>query len=443
MMTETNPAAKPTPAPVPKVAPAQVKVPVTDAAAVEAAKWGRVDAEGKVWLRTADGEREVGQYAAGGTEQDALSLYVRRYLDLAAQVALLENRFEKISPEEARKSLKSLNADLTEPAVVGDVDSLRERCVKLSEKIEERAEVVAAQRAQAKERALTERTAIVEAAEAIAAQAPEKTHWRDSRTKFNELLEQWKYAQRNSARIDRPTEDALWKRFSAARTQFDRHLRHHFSELDAHRKNVVAIKEQLVSTAEALQDSTDWGNAAAQFRNLLDEWKRAGRSSRKDDDRLWERFRTAQQKFFDARSAHNAQLDTEFQANLTAKLELLAEAEKLVPVTDVEFAKEQIRAIGDKWDAIGRVPRADVSRTEGRMRDIEREIRDAENRIWEENDPEKEERSSGMAAQLESLIAELETEIAKAREAGNEKKLKELEDSLAARKSWLEAVRNG
>ncbi|MDY5584586.1 MAG: DUF349 domain-containing protein [Arcanobacterium sp.] len=442
-MTETNPAAKPTPAPVPKIAPAQVKVPVSDAAAAEAATWGRVDAEGKVWLRTADGEREVGQYAAGGTEQDALSLYVRRYLDLAAQVALLENRVEKISPEEARKSLKSLNADLVEPAVIGDVDSLRNRCAALSEKIEERAQVVAAQRAEAKEKALVERTAIVEAAEAIAAQAPEKTHWRDSRTKFNELLDQWKSAQRNSARIDRPTEDALWKRFSAARTQFDRHLRHHFSELDAQRKNTVSVKEELIAAAEALQDSTDWNNTAAQFRNLLEDWKRAGRSSRKDDDRLWERFRAAQQKFFDARSAYNAQLDTEFQANLVAKLELLAEAEKLVPVTDVEFAKEQIRAIGDKWDAIGRVPRADISRTEGRLRDIEREIRDAENRIWAETDPEKEERSSGMAAQLEALIKELEGEIKEAREAGNEKKLKELEESLAARKSWLEAVRNG
>lgn len=441
-MTETNPT--PSPRHIPRPKPVTSPAPsVEDRAAIEAAKWGRVDDDGNVWLRSSgtDGERIVGQYAAGGSEKDALGLYVRRYLDLQSQVSLLEARIEKISPEEAQHSIKSLSEQLVEPAVVGDVESLRSRVSELTTRAQQRKEEVAVERAAAKEKALAERTEIVERAEALAAQDPQLTHWKNSRTELTDLLEQWKYAQRHGAKIDRPKEEKLWKRFSSARTQFDRHRRQFFSERDAKRNTTMERKEELIARAEQLSDSTDWGATAAAYRGLMDEWKAAGRSTKKDDDRLWERFRAAQQKFFDARTEHNTALDEEFSANLEAKLALLEQAEKILPVTDVEKAKEQIRAIGDEWDQIGRVPRGDVARTEGRMREIEREIRDAESEQWRKSDPDKQERTDGMAAQLEALIAELEEQITEASAAGDEKKVKELQAALEARQAWLNAVR--
>ncbi|WP_124054879.1 DUF349 domain-containing protein [Arcanobacterium ihumii] len=444
-MTESTENARPKiPVPLPRPE-AKVAAPVPhvdDADAAAAAKWGRVDDEGNVWLRSSGSEPEriVGQYAAGGTEEDALGLYVRRFLDIKAQVTLLESRVAKISPEEARKSLKSLNDSLVEPAVIGDVEDLKKRVAALDTKIEERAAEVAVEREQAKAEALAKRTAIVEQVEAIANQDPEKTHWRNSREQLNQLLDQWKHAQRHGARIDRPTEDALWKRFSSARTQFDRHRRQHFSDLESQHKQTIHRKEVLIAEAEALQTSTDWSSTAAQYRTLMDEWKRAGRSTRKDDDRLWERFRAAQQVFFDARTSHNAALDEEFTANLEQKLVLLEQAEKLLPIEDVATAKEQLRNIGERWDSIGRVPRADVARTEGRLREIERVIRDAENEQWAKTDPDKQERTSGMAQQLEQLIAELQLQLAQAQAEGNTKKVKEYEDALKARQEWLKAV---
>lgn len=440
-MTDKNPT--PTPRVVAHPKPMDVPAPAVDnAQAAHAATFGRVDNEGNVWLKEADGtERNVGQYAAGGSEQDALDLYIRRFLDLQAQVALLETRISHISPEEARQSLKALHEQLVEPAVVGDVASLKERAAKLDELAEERKKVVEAERAAAKEQALAERTAIVEKAETLANQDPAHTHWKNSRQELADLLDAWKNSQRNGARIDRATEEALWKRFSSARTQFDRHRRQYFSERDAALKVTVARKEELIAEAESLSTSTEWGPTAARFRDLMEEWKAAGRSIKKEDDRLWERFRTAQQTFFDARTSYNTALDEEFGANLQAKLALLAEAEKLVPVSDVEYAKEQIRSIGERWDVIGRVPRADVARTEGRLRDIEHAIRDAESEQWRKSDPDKQERTHGMAAQLEALIEELEGQIAKAQAAGDDKKLKELNTALEARKAWLAAVR--
>ena len=172
----------------------------------------------------------------------------------------------------------------------------------------------------------------------------------------------------------------------------------------------------------------------------MDEWKNAGRSTKKDDDKLWDRFHTAQQMFYDARNRHNQVIDEEYCANLERKLALVAQAEKLLPVSDVAAAKAAIRTIGEEWDSIGRVPRADMNRTEGRMRDIERAIRDAEQAVWQQSDPAKEERSHGMAAQLQALISELEGQIAQAEAAGNSAKVKEYEDALKARKAWLAEV---
>ncbi|MGV9184342.1 DUF349 domain-containing protein [Arcanobacterium canis] len=428
----------PTPAPAAPAAPA----PLTESEAAEAAKWGRVDDEGNVWLTDGEGKevRIVGQYTAGGTAADALTLYARRFLDLQSQVALLEMRINTISPEESRKSQKHLRAQLEEPAAIGDIVALRTRVDATLPLIEQRAEVVNAERAEAKKKALEEREAIVAEAEKISAQDPSTTHWKNSRTALAELLDQWKHAQRHGARIDRPTEEALWKRFSSARTQFDRHRRQYFSERDKATKATVNAKEDLIRRATELQNSTDWGAASAAYRQLMNEWKAAGRAGRKEDDKLWDRFRAAQQVFFDARNAHNNQLDEEFSKNLAKKLELLKEAEKLVPVSDVEVAKVAIREIGEQWDKIGRVPRADVGRTEGRLRDIEQAIRDADSEQWRKSDPTVAERTNGMAAQLEVLIAELEGQLAEAKAAGDDKKIKEYTSALEARKQWLAAV---
>ncbi|MEW6861542.1 DUF349 domain-containing protein [Trueperella pyogenes] len=455
LMTESTNETTQTPAEVPASATAkpvpptirpkpQVAAPVPevdDAAAAEAAKWGRVDDDGNVWLRSSDGERIVGQYAIDGSDKhDALGLYVRRYLDLENEISLLEARVYHISPEEISTALNSLTEQLKEPAVVGDVAALRNRVEQLRGTAEERRAQVKAEREAAKKAAVEERTAIVEAAEAVAAQDPANTHWKNSRTELTNLLDQWKYAQRHSARIDRPTEEALWKRFSTARTTFDRHRRQFFSQKDMERKEVIARKEAIIARAEAIADSTDWSSTSSEFRALMNDWKRAGRTSKRDDDALWERFSAAQNRFYDARNAHNAEIDEEFAANRDRKLELLAEAEKLLPITDIEFAKAQIRAIGERWDAIGRVPRSDIQRTEGRMRDIENQIRQAESEQWKKSDPDKDERSAGMAEQLQRLIDELEVQLAEARTAGNEKKIKEYEEALAARKAWLTAV---
>ena len=74
------------------------------------------------------------------------------------------------------------------------------------------------------------------------------------------------------------------------------------------------------------------------------------------DEALWQRFKAAQDAFFAARNAMNAERDAEFTANGEAKERLLAEAEK-IDVANPAAARAALRAITDKWDAIGRAPR--------------------------------------------------------------------------------------
>lgn len=433
---------KPMPRPTKPAVVAPPQPPVDPKAEEEAKAFGRVDDEGRVFLiaQGEEAERQVGQYAAEGDKDDALAVYVRRYLDLVAQVGLLESRVESVNPNELNSGLKTLEESLVEPDVVGDIVALRSRVSALSSRLAERRVEFEAERKAAKEEALAHRTAIIEKAEAIAAQDPAKTHWRDSRQELTNLLDEWKTAQKSGTRIDRKTEDGLWKRFSRARTEFDRHRRQHFSKVEAERKDVAARKEALIKRAESLSDSTDWSGTAAEYRALLEEWKRAGRMSRKDDDKLWARFRAAQQVFFDARQAHYNTIDSEQQDNLKAKLELVKEAQELLPIKDIAAAKEKLHSIQDRWEDIGFVPRKDIARTEGELRKVESAIRAAEDEQWRKSDPTKKERTNDFTAQLHAAIARHEEELAEAKKSGDTAAIAAAQEALDARRAWLDQL---
>ena len=438
----TSEDATPTPAEVsaPAAAPAAPAEPAVDPQeAMDAAKWGRVDGEGRVYVQDGGAEREVGQFPDAPIAE-AMAFYVRRYLDLKATIDLFATRLPQLSVREIDSTLSSISESLTEPAAVGDLEGLRARFAALKTVAAERREAVSAERAAAKEQALKERTAIVERAEAIAEQDPARTQWKNSGAELRELLESWKAAQRRGPRLDRPTEDGLWKRFSHARTTFDRHRRQFFSELDAKQAQVRAAKEALIKRAEEMQTSTDWAGTSAKYRDLLAEWKKAGRASRKEDDALWARFRAAQQVFYDARRAKDEAVDAEFAENLKVKEALVAKAEALLPIKDIKAAKKALRPIQDAWEEAGRVPRGAVRRIEGRMRAVEDAIREAENAEWRRTDPETKARAEGLAGQLQDAIAGLEKDLAAAQAAGDAKKIAEAEAALTARRAWLEQV---
>lgn len=420
---------------------APVPPALSEAEVLEAAGWGRVTENGTVLVREGDGEREVGQYPDTGAAE-ALAFYVRRYADLHAKVVLFEARITAtdLSVKEMDATLEHLAAELEAPAAVGDLDGLRRRLDSLRTLAAERRAASDAERAAAKRAAFEARTAMVEAAEKIAATDPERMQWRPAGEQLRVLLEEWKESQRHGPRLDRTSEDALWKRFSHARSTFDRERRRWFAELEKANAAARGEKEQLVAQAEALATSTDWAGTSAGFRDLMGQWKAAGRANRKDDDALWARFRAAQDAFFVARDAFHKQTDAEFAANLEVKLGLLEQAERLVPVKDIAAAKSGLRTLQERWEKVGKVPRADIQRVEARLRAVEQAVRDAEQSKWQRTNPETRARAEGAAAQLVAAIAALEQDLERARKTGDARKVAELEESLVARRSWLEQV---
>jgi len=232
-------------------------------------------------------------------------------------------------------------------------------------------------------------------------------------------------------------ETALWKRLSAARNAFNKRRKAYFAELTEERDEAKARKEKLCEEAEALADSTDWSATAAGFRELMRSWKAAGRAARADEDELWTRFKTAQDTFFRARSEVYSAKDAALREHAAVKTQLLEEAGKLVPVTDVRAARAALRSIQERWEQAGPLPREAHERLESGLRRIEDAVRKAEDAQWRRSNPEALARARGTVEQIRSAIAGLEEQLAKAGEAGNPQAVRDAQEALDARRAWL------
>ena len=307
--------------------------------------WGRVDADGTVYVRTADGERVIGSWQAGSPEE-AIAFFQRKYEALETEVVLLEQRITAtdMAPAQASASVQRLARSITDANALGDLDGLRARLERLTEDVGHRREEAKAAREHARVQAKEIKERIVAEAEQIAAEA---THWKSSGERMRELLEEWKAAPH----AERAVEAVLWKRLSAARNAFTKRRKAYFATLEAEREDVKVRKEKLCADAEALSSSTDWGPTTSAFRELMRQWKAAGRADRDAEAELWKRFRAAQDKFFTARAEVFSAKDAALREHAEAKQQLLDQAQALLPVTDIRAARSALRGIQETLGA--------------------------------------------------------------------------------------------
>lgn len=400
--------------------------------------WGRVDETGTVYVTDRGVERAVGQYP-DGTPEEALAYFTRKYVELEGKVRLLEQRARAGAPAaDIAKTVASLTADLELAAAVGDLESLRGRVTALTSTVEKLTEEQKAEEAAAAEAAVADRTAIVEAAEAIAARDPQSIQWKQASAELEALFTRWKDHQQNGPRVPKKVADDLWKRFRAARSTVESHRRAFFAGLDAEHKEVRTRKQGLIDQAVALASQGASGIPA--YRRLLDEWKTAGRAGKKVDDALWEQFKAAGDALYSAKAEVDARENEEFAGNLAVKLALLDEAAPLLTATDRVQARNTLSSIQRRWEAAGKVPRDQVRIVEDRLRQIELAVKKLEEDHWNRTDPEKKARSEGLAAQLEAAIQGLEADLAAATAAKDARRIAEVTEALEARRAWLSAV---
>ncbi len=399
--------------------------------------FGRVADDGTVYVRRPDGtETTVGQWAAGDPAA-GLAFFERKYDGLRAEADLLLARMRdgKGSPESVAILVAKLRDAVADPHVVGDLAALAALADEVEAAGAARQEAAAAARIESRQRNLAARADIAQEAEGIA----DSTQWKATGDRFKALQEQWSALPRGD-RATRDAEQELWKRFSAARSAFDKARRVHFAALDASRKEAVAVKEQLIARAEELATSTDWPSTSRAYRGLMDEWKAAPRAGRAEEDRLWSRFRAAQDVFFDARNAAQAQRDGDQVKNAEAKAALADEAEALLPVTDVASAKASLRGIADRWNAIGHVPRGDRDRLEGRLRRVEDAVRRAEEDQWRRTDPTKRALAESTVTTFRASLEKLQAQAVAASESGDLRAAADLQDRVAQTQALLAAA---
>jgi len=397
--------------------------------------FGRVENDGTVLVKMPDGsEKQVGQWAAGDPN-DGLAFYIRKYHEIENELSLALQRLKegKGNAEAVFKLIERVKTSLETPNFVGDLSILSTKIEELQVLAAVKKAEFSAAKAIAKEKAMEKRKQLVEEAEKLI----NSKQWKVTTQRFKEIVEEWKKLPHGA----KSEEQALWKRFSSARSAFDKTRRQYFSTLESGRKEASKIKSEIVSQAKTIADSKEWNDTANKFRNLMAKWKSAPILERKEEQKLWKEFKLAQDVFFAARTAALSVLDEEHSKNLEAKKVLAEKAEKILPITDIKSARQALKPIQEEWSKIGHVSRKDKDKIEARLKAVEEAIRNAEKNELNRTDPAKSARAQSTMELIEAKLIKTEKERESALSSGDTKKAEKLALTIESQKMLLEATK--
>jgi hypothetical protein len=181
-----------------------------------------------------------------------------------------------------------------------------------------------------------------------------------------------------------------------------------------------------------LAESTEWAATAARLKELMTQWKAAPRGAKEVEQKLWDRFRAAQDAFFAKRSETFAARDAEQKEALERKQELVAAAEA-IDVTDAKVAHAKMRELQGQWHDAGRVPRDAQAGLDRRLRAVEDRIREAADSAWRKVEPS----ANPLLTQMREQVAEAEQRLARAQAAGDQKRIREAQQALDSKRKFL------
>lgn len=152
--------------------------------------------------------------------------------------------------------------------------------------------------------------------------------------------------------------EEIWTLFRAECDKFFEAKKIFFDGIRSGFDAIAESKQKLIDQAILLKDSTDWKGAGDQLIQLQKKWKNLGNAGQRNEQRLWKEFRGACDAFFNAKSAHFAEMDKLNENNLTAKQELIAKIEAYILPEDKKQAIADLKEFATEYNAIGHVPMA-------------------------------------------------------------------------------------
>lgn len=425
------------------VTPADTNVSAASALIGDPSKFGRVDQDGTVYVLTPSGEKAVGSYP-GKSPEEALAYFVRKFEAVASEVALLAARIKSgaMVPSDAAEAVVKLRQSVANLNGVGDLATLATSVEQIPNLIEdhraayqERKEIESAVREAKRASALLAKEKLVTEAESLAL----SESWKVTSERLKVLLDEWKAAPR----LDKATDSELWKRFSSSRNKFDKRRRTHFAALEGVQREVASAKEEIVKQAQELANSKEWLPTANKFKALMGAWKATGRGKPSVDAKLWSQFKAAQDQFFAAKNADLDKRQVTMATNLAKREELIIKFEELLPITDLNTAKKNFRALMEQWQRIGMTERSKRAALDTRLSRIEDEIHTLTEEQNRRTDPTAIARANDVVQGLVDAIAGYEAQAVKADAAGNSAKAKVAREAAEARKAWLAEAQKG
>ncbi|CAM3399498.1 DUF349 domain-containing protein [Stackebrandtia soli] len=394
----------------------------------DATRFGRIDSDGTVYVKTGAGERAIGSWQAGSPEE-GLAHYARRYADIVTEADLLAARLNtgNADPTQTSAAIKKLRASLDDAHAIGDLDALAARLDELAGRAESKASEAKEAKVAARADAVARKETLAKEAEDLAESSQQ---WKSTGDRLKAIADEWKTIHG----ADRKSDQALWRRFAAARDAFTRRRGAHFATLDSERKTIAVRKEELIAEAEKLSRSEDWADTASALKGLMTEWKAAGRVAPDAEQKLWKRFRAAQDAFFTRRSEVFSARDAEQKDNLAKKRDLLTTAEAIDVDADPQAAQNAFREIQAQWEDIGHVPRDAMSGLSRRLRAVDDKIRAALDVAWRRT-PVAE---NPLLAQMREQVAKAEKQLERAKNDGDARRIKKAEEALNGKRQFLQ-----
>lgn len=239
-----------------------------------------------------------------------------------------------------------------------EIDALNERFEELMVEFESHKVDRLVKKLQKEEENLTLKLVILEKMDKLNVKVTEAADFKELNDEFNDLLAQW----RKVGRVPSEKNQATWDHFNSAQDKFNE-LRFKFDK--EYRKTVekaLEKKQKLIKEAEALVDNQNIAQAARKVNKLHKVWKKTGNLPQKEENELWDKFKSATDAFNEKKSDNIDVLREQEQENLEKKYKLIEKAKEIQDTEDYDAGHQTMQNLMDQWKKIGPVPRKKSSK---------------------------------------------------------------------------------